>query len=650
MTEGEPGLDIRILGALQVVLEGTPVEVAGRQQQAILFMLVLNRGRAVRASRLVDALWGPTPPPSAAASLRVSVSKLRRVLRSAPPSQVLLTASGGYVLDVCAEQTDVGRFEQALAAAHAAGGPRERSQHLDRALRMWRGPPGPVPEYDADVSSELARLVELRDLALEDRAEAALQLGRHRELVPELEALVAQAPLRERRTGLLMLALDRSGRQADALAAFRVLRSRLVEELGLEPSAELQAARAGGPRRRDRRHVPRPGVATGALDPGSYPQPVGPEGRSCGGRRRAHGRGGRGRRDDGRGLALGRRQVGHAGHADRLGTTESGNGRRDGGTPGAHQDPSRDGLRLRGAGRAALWVHNDLDETASRVDLDSGLVTNTVPVGAGGGDLTLAGGDLWVSNPGDNTVTRVDGRSGAAVATIPVGLAPQGITSADGDVWVAIHRGERGGSVWRIDVETNEVVARIPVGARQFRAGPSWLASGAGSLWVGVPNLSAVVRIDPRTGTVTATIPIRDGGVCGRLSVDDDAVWVASGLCGDGALTRIDPATNQVVARITSPRWNSVFTQTTGPGSVWLATDGGPFEVDPATDEVVGRLALAGDLSFGGDLAVGQGSLWIHDAKNQSLLRLQLPASLRLPQPQTSARDGSARIAATSAR
>ena len=629
MAEGEPGLDIRILGALQVVLEGTPVEVPGRQQQAILFMLVLNRGRAVRASRLVDALWGPTPPPSAAASLRVSVSKLRRVLRSTPQCQVLLTASGGYVLDVCAEQTDVGRFEQALAAAHAAEGPRERSQHLDRALCLWRGSPGPAPEYDADVSTELARLVELRDLALEDRAEAALELGRHRELVPELEALVAQAPLRERRTGLLMLALDRSGRQADALAAFRRLRSRLVEELGLEPSAELQAVE---------RAVLDGGAVTTSRGRQAPPLPSTPSQTRRWWPPRA-----------GAAAAVGLLTAAVAAAAVVAAAA----------WPSDEDKPSDEGrpappigvaqlnpgtgdvmgeLRVLTSTRVGtgfgsvvldeqqLWVHNDLDETASRVDLGSGLVTNTVPVGAGGGDLTLAGGDLWVSNPGDNAVTRVDGRSGAVVATIPVGLAPQGITSADGDVWVAIHRGERGGSVWRIDVETNEVVARIPVGARQFRAGPSWLASGAGSLWVGVPNLSAVVRIDSRTETVTATIPIRDGGVCGRLSVDDDAVWVASGLCGDGALTRIDPATNQVVARITSPRWNSVFTQTTGPGSVWLATDGGPFEVDPATDEVVGRLALAGDLSFGGDMAVGQGSLWIHDAKNQSLLRLQLPA------------------------
>ena len=617
MTEGEPGLDLRILGPPQVVVGGSPVEVAGRHQQAILLMLVLNRGRVVTTVRLTDAVWGPTPPPSAAASLRMSVSKLRRVLRGAPGSEVLLTASGGYSLDVTAEQTDVGRFEQAVDAARAEAGPLERWQHLDRAVRMWRGLPGPVPEYDADVATEVSRLVELRDLALEDRADAALELGRNRELVPELEALVAQAPLRERRTALLMLALSQSGRQADALAAFRRLRTRMVDELGLEPSAELRAV--------ERSVLAQDGTTTKPAVMTAPGSPPGGRARSWWARRAgaaavigvaaaavmaavawpADDR----ELDPPIGVARLHPETGDVvGELPVLARTRVGTG----------YGP----LVLDGR---AVWLRNDLDGTVSRVDLDSGLLTHTVPVGAGLGDLTVAGGDVWAANPGGNSVTRIDGQTGAVVATIAVGLAPQGITSADGDVWVGNHRGEPTGSVWRIDVDTNEVVARIPVGARQFREGPSWLAAGAGSVWVGVPNLSAVVRIEPRTGKVTATIPVPDGGVCGRLSVDDDAVWVASGLCGDGALTRIDPATNRVVARITSPRWNSVFAQTTGFGSVWLATDAGPFEVDPQTDGVVGRLALAGDLVFGGDMAIGDGSLWIHDARNQSLLRLHPP-------------------------
>ena len=199
---------------------------------------------------------------------------------------------------------------------------------------------------------------------------------------------------------------------------------------------------------------------------------------------------------------------------------------------------------------------------------------------------------------------------------------PTGVAEAEGDVWVANHRGRPSGSVWRIDPDTNTVVARIPVGAREFRAGPQWLAVGAGSVWVGVPNLNAVVRIDPRTNTVEATVPVTDGGVCGQLFADDEAVWAASGLCGDGMLTRIDPKTNQVVARIKSPGWTTVFGGALGFGSVWIATDGGPFEIDPTTNTVASRLALEGDSAFGGDLAVGEDSLWIHDAEDESVLRI----------------------------
>jgi YVTN family beta-propeller protein len=271
------------------------------------------------------------------------------------------------------------------------------------------------------------------------------------------------------------------------------------------------------------------------------------------------------------------------------------------------------------------WVRNDIDDTLSRVDLATGEVTHTVPVGAGTGDLTIAAGDVWAANNGSNSVTRIDGDSGEVLATIKVGLAPMGIATAAGDVWVGNHRGRPTGSVWRIDAETNEVVARIPVGARQFRDGPSWMTATADALWVGVPNLDAVIRIDPDSSSIVASIPIPDGGVCGRLSADDDAVWLASGLCGDGALTRIDPRTNQVVARISSSHWNSTFTQTTGFGTIWLSTDGGPFEIDPLTNDVVDRLAMAGDISFGGDVAVADGSLWMHDAKSATLLRLEVP-------------------------
>ena len=148
------------------------------------------------------------------------------------------------------------------------------------------------------------------------------------------------------------------------------------------------------------------------------------------------------------------------------------------------------------------------------------------------------------------------------------------------------------------------------------------MAAGAGSVWVGVPGIEAVVRIDPKRNAVEAIVPVPDGGVCGQIVADDEGVWVASGFCGDGNLTRIDPSTNQVAAQIASPHWSTVFGAAIGVGSVWINTDGGPFEVDPVTNEVVSRLALAGDPVWGGDLAVGAGSLWIHDGESQSLIRV----------------------------
>jgi virginiamycin B lyase len=178
--------------------------------------------------------------------------------------------------------------------------------------------------------------------------------------------------------------------------------------------------------------------------------------------------------------------------------------------------------------------------------------------------------------------------------------------------------------VWRIDPDTNEVVARIPVGSGTM-FGPQWMAAGAGSVWVGVPGLNAVVRIDTQNNVVVATIPVPDGGVCGQLIADDDAVWVAPELCGNGSLTRIDPSTDRVVAQIESPLWTAVFGGTLGFGSLWLSTDGGTVELDPATNVVLSRLTLEGHEAFSGDMATDAGSLWIHDANSETVFRIEPP-------------------------
>ena len=608
-------LDIRLLGDLAVSVDDVPVEIAGRQQRALLTVLAFRANQVVAPDQLIDALWGPTPPPSAAAGLRVSVSKLRRALEPHDSPVRLMTEPGGYVLLLEPSETDVRRFEALIAQAGNASAPAKRRVLLEQALALWRGAPKAGLEYDAGLRAELTRLEELRELAVDDRIDCELILGRHQELVPELEALVAATPLRERRHAQLMRALSLSGRRAEALEVYRRIRTRLVDELGMEPGPELRDLERSI-LAQDDEPVSRP-----PADASSVPRPK---------RRRR-------RRWLLAGSAAAVAAVVAALTTGRLLADEQ--APQDLGSV-ARLDPDTgavlDQLPIRariqvgdGFGTVAVdddvWVLNSIDNTVSRIDPESDTMTASVEVGTDTADIALSAGDLWVTNPAQNRVSRVDGGTDEVVGRVPTGLLPQGITEADGDVWVANHRGRPSGSVWRIDPETERVVARIPVGAREYRSGPSWIAEGAGSVWVGVPNLSAVVRIDPATNAVVATIPVPDGGVCGNVFATDEGVWAASGFCGDGALTRIDPLTNTVVARIRSTHWHTVFGGTGGFGSVWITTDGGPFQIDPATNLVMSRLALAGDPAFGGDLAVGAGSLWVHDAGTQTLLRIDVP-------------------------
>jgi len=220
-----PRLEFRLLGELEVAAGGETFEIAGRQQQALLALLLIHANEVLSPERLIDSLWGPAPPPTAAASLRVSVAKVRRGLEAAGVDDVLLTQPGGYVLRVEPDQLDVARFGTLVGEARRATGPTERRALLERALSIWRGPPAAGLEYDSVAQAELRRLHELRLLALEERIDCDLELGRHRELVPELEALVDAEPLRERRHAQLMRALNGSGRQADALEVYRRLRS-----------------------------------------------------------------------------------------------------------------------------------------------------------------------------------------------------------------------------------------------------------------------------------------------------------------------------------------------------------------------------------------------------------------------------------------
>jgi DNA-binding SARP family transcriptional activator len=232
-------LDVRILGPLEVRADGRSLPLGGPQQRAVLAILALHAGQVVSTARLIDELWGERVPGSAKPVLQGYVSSLRKTI-----GPVIVTKGPGYVLELEPEQLDLHRFERLLGEGQRdrAGARAEAaSASLREALALWRGPALADFAYEQFAQAAIVRLEELRLTALEERIEADLVLGRHAQLVGEIEGLVAEHPLRERLRGQLMLALYRSGRQAEALQAYQEARRTLVEELGIDPTPALQA-------------------------------------------------------------------------------------------------------------------------------------------------------------------------------------------------------------------------------------------------------------------------------------------------------------------------------------------------------------------------------------------------------------------------
>jgi WD40 repeat protein/serine/threonine protein kinase len=218
-------MEFRILGPLDVVADGKALDLRGRKQRALLAVLLLEANRVVSSDRLIEALWEERPPETAEKALRVHVSQLRKLLGK----ERLETRAPGYLLRVGPDELDLARFLRLRDEAK-----------LEQALTLWRGPPLADFASEGFAQAEIARLEELRLAALEERIGHDLARGRHGEVAGELEALVREHPLRERLRAQLMLALYRSGRQADALDAYRAARTALVEERGIEPGRELR--------------------------------------------------------------------------------------------------------------------------------------------------------------------------------------------------------------------------------------------------------------------------------------------------------------------------------------------------------------------------------------------------------------------------
>jgi DNA-binding SARP family transcriptional activator len=241
-----------ILGPIEV-LDGDarPLRLPGSKTKALLAELVINANRVVSTDRLIEVLWGDSPPETAAKTLQTYVVQLRKAVEPhrtpGTSGELVLTRESGYLLAVHPEQIDAVRFQQLLHEgrdALRASEPQRAAEVISEALALWRGPALADVASALLVQPEAVRLEELRRAALEDRIDAELALGHHSEVVADIDLLVAANPLRERLWAQLMLALYRSGRQGDALRAFQRARTALVEELGIDPGPELRRMEA----------------------------------------------------------------------------------------------------------------------------------------------------------------------------------------------------------------------------------------------------------------------------------------------------------------------------------------------------------------------------------------------------------------------
>lgn len=240
-------VQIRVLGDLEVAGTGGTYAPGNARPAAVLAMLAMHAGEVVSLDRLLDELWTSERATPGVKRVHVNILRLRRALAAvAPavdPASVVRTRSRGYCLDVDPEAIDAVRFTRLILRGRTkldAGDPAAAAATLCEALALWRGEPYADFAYESFAAIEIRRLTEVRACAVELWAEAELALGSHALLAPELERLVARDPLRERLRALLMVALYRSGRQGDALAAYHDARRTLDDELGIEPGAELR--------------------------------------------------------------------------------------------------------------------------------------------------------------------------------------------------------------------------------------------------------------------------------------------------------------------------------------------------------------------------------------------------------------------------
>jgi len=272
------------------------------------------------------------------------------------------------------------------------------------------------------------------------------------------------------------------------------------------------------------------------------------------------------------------------------------------------------------AGFGSIWAANGPAGTIIRIDPASNKVVATIRAGRPVCCLAFGAGAVWAASFATDTVVRIDPAANSVVDAFPSGgLGPEGIAFEDGYVWVANHHGNPAGSVAKIDPQTDTVTGIITVGAASPTGGPSFLAAVPGTVWAGVPNQSALVRINTANDAIIATIPVHGG--CGEVAADSQRVWVSGGTppgCSPG-VSLVNPATNSMVTHLTAggPSTGNAL----GTGGFWFGADTSDLlnRADTATNSVASQMKLPGSP---GSIATGFGSVWVADQTNSAILRV----------------------------
>jgi DNA-binding SARP family transcriptional activator len=553
------------------VADGAPLALGGAQQRALLALLVTHAGETLTTDRLVDELWGERTPPTAVKTVQVYISQLRKLLG---PERVVRNGHG-YRLVADADEVDARRFEARAAegrAALAAGKTEAAVSALAAADAVWRGPA--LAEIDLPWAlAEAARLEDARIAAREDRIDAELALGRHAALTAELEALCREHPLRERLTAQRMLALYRAGRQAEALEVYRLMRARLVDELGLEPGPQLRelerailvhdAALAAPPRvlrpveRRRLRALVLSLAAAGVLATAI-----------------AVGRGGDALAPPGPNTAVAVDPASlHVVRRVKVGDA-----------------PSAVAVTAGGA-----WVVNGNDETVSFVEAGRGEVARTIATRGTPLDVAAGAGAVWVVNRPSELVG-IDPQAAQVSRRLrlarPPRLAPASqatrawIAAVDDEVWVT-----DGTWLWRVRPAARDPVTR---GAAPL-PGP---VAAATSVWVG-----GLAEVDRRTLRARPRVGVGRG--VQDLAVGAGAVWIADG--GTGRVLRVDPRTGRITRNEDVGGFPTGVA--VGEGAVWVSVRSGELvRLDRRSGAVTGRVAVGGSPTA---VAAGEGLVWV---------------------------------------